>query len=294
MNNHKYLLHIKLSTFFTICIVITSIILKLSVYFKYGHNAVLASTIDSVSDLCASLIAFVAIRYSYKPIDNDHRFGHYKFEAISSLMINFIILISSLFVIYSSGYSLYRNESHIIEAQEVYWVIIYSGIASLIIYLYQSFLYRKTGNLVIKSDAIHYQADFLLNLVVLASVYYSNILPEIDAIAAIVISLYIIYSLKHTLFEAIDQLMDREIADEEKAKIQNIVENYGYQIASFKTRKSGPKIFIQFSINLAADLKLAECEQIISQIKDLIGQQFEESEIFIQPVSSLYEQNSLD
>ena len=130
---------------------------------------------------------------------------------------------------------------------------------------------KKTDNLVIKSDALHYKTDLLSNGVILLSliiVYFSgwNI---VDAIFGLGIGVYIIYSAYEIIQEGIYILLDHSLDRDVITQIEKIIQSHpkvnGYHW--LKTRTDGTNNFIEFHLVLEPDMKLLTAHRISDEIE---------------------------
>ena len=101
---------IKLASYASVCVAIMLLLMKVYAWFATGSMGVLASLVDSLLDLLASLINMFAIRYAMIPADDEHRFGHGKAESLAGLGQALFISSSALFLIfYSIVWQILRN-----------------------------------------------------------------------------------------------------------------------------------------------------------------------------------------
>jgi len=170
-------------------------LIKLIIGIMSGSVAVLASAIDSVLDLFVSIFNYFAISNSEKPADQYFNYGRGKIEALASVIEGTIITISGLFLLYQAINKYVSGETSKYADISIL-VMIISLIITTSLVLYLNTVAKKTNNMVIKADALHYKTDVFTNIAVLISligVYFtSNEL--IDIIIGGGISIYIIYS----------------------------------------------------------------------------------------------------
>ena len=93
-------------------------IMKLVASLATGSLAILSSLVDSLSDIVASLVSFVAVKFSLKPASCTHRYGYFKAEHISALIQAAFIAGSGLFVMYNG---IDRFLRHIAEIKLKIW-----------------------------------------------------------------------------------------------------------------------------------------------------------------------------
>ncbi len=90
----------KLASMASVLLAILLAVIKFIAYLKTDSLAILSSLVDSVTDLIASLITFVAVYFSTKPADKNYRYGFGKAEALSAFMQAILVGSSGIYIIY--------------------------------------------------------------------------------------------------------------------------------------------------------------------------------------------------
>ena len=111
-------------------------------------------------DIVASMVNFFAIRYALMPADNDHPFGHYKAEGLAALVQSAFILGSAV-VLLVHVLDRLANPQALHALSESIGVMLFSTVATIVLVLYQRWVYTKTGSLAIKADSAHYYGCLL-------------------------------------------------------------------------------------------------------------------------------------
>ncbi|MBX9977630.1 MAG: cation diffusion facilitator family transporter [Alphaproteobacteria bacterium] len=257
---------------------------KLAAWWFTNSLSMQASLIDSLLDVCASIINFFAVKHAARPADNEHRFGHGKLEAIASLGQSIFIAASALWLIIDCVRRLYRPEpvEHSLIGNAV--MIIAIGL-TLILILFQRYVYKQTKSLAVKSDSLHYQTDFLTSAAVLVSLNFSHYLGTaiLDSAIGGGIALYIAFTSWVIFRHALDELMDRELPDEMLDKIYAIVRSHKkvINVHDMRTRQSGYMQFIQMHLDLAPNISLLEAHTISVQVMHTLKKEFPTADILI-------------
>ena len=280
-NVEKYAKLVKSASLLSVFVAATLIFLKLFVLIVTGSSTILASFTDSVTDLFASLINFFAILLALKPADLDHRYGHYKIEALASLSQCAFILGSSLFLVFFGIFSIIEDRK--LESLDVGIImIVISTILTIIVCVFQTYVIKKTNSSVISADRLHYLSDILFNIIVLISLVFSFYhVPYIDGIFAILLGIYIAYSALGIGKSAINQLLDKELDEVYVKEIEKIInETDGViDVHDLRTRSSGPKFFIQAHLNVDKNLTLEKAHKIADIVEERILKRFSNSDV---------------
>lgn len=267
-----------------VSVTVATIILLVKAYglASTDSQTLLASLVDSLLDMTSSIINLIAIRFALLPPDKNHRFGHEKFQDLAIFSQSIFFFASCLFTLFSSTKSLYLHAmpSNTEFGASIMYICIF---LTLIVVLYQSYVFKQTQSKIVAADKLHYFADFLTNMAVIASLYLSTTFWYIDGIMGIVISLYIMKASFSLFRDAIRNLADEEFIDEDRDKIIAVVKNYSdvKGMHELKTRSAGSKPFIQFHLELNGELSLNKAHTISDEISEEILKLFPNAEIII-------------
>jgi len=259
------------------------IVAKLVAWMWTDSVSILATLIDSTLDAAASVLNLLAVRHALEPADKEHRFGHGKAEALAGLG-------QSAFIAGSAGFLVLEAFSRFFHPQEVgdinvgIGVMIFSIVATLFLLAFQHHVVRQTGSTAIKADALHYKTDVLVNgsvIIALLLAYYGW--PGFDSVFALAIAVFILYSAWQIVQEAIAHLMDKELPDEERDRIREIVLSQKHVLGmhDLRTRRSGTTTFIQLHLELADELTLMRAHAISDAVEARIRKAYPDSEIII-------------
>jgi len=267
-----------------VAVAFTLILIKSWAYSASGSVSMLGSLLDSLMDILASLVNLVAIRFAVVPADDDHRFGHGKAEAIAGLVQAMVVSLSALFLIVESTKKLINPEP-VLRANDGIVIIIIAIILTFALVAYQRHVIRKTGSVAIAADHLHYSGDILMNLGVLLALFLSGYTQfyYADPVIGVMVACYLMYNVKQIAQSSIDMLMDREMDETDKEKILEIINKHPEVrgVHDMKTRKSGMNIFIQFHLEMDADISLRDAHHISDDVEAEIMAEFNEAEVLI-------------
>lgn len=257
---------------------------KLAAWWLTNSLSLQASLIDSLLDVGASIINFFAVKHAARPADDEHRFGHGKLEAIASLGQSIFIAASALWLIIDCVRRLYWPEP--VEHSLVGNVVMIVAVClTLALILFQRYVYGKTKSLAIKSDSLHYQTDFLTSAAVLVSLNFSTYLGTsfLDSVIGGGIALYIAFTSWTIFRHALDELMDRELPDENLDRIYTIVRTHKgvLDVHDLRTRSSGYVQFIQMHLDLDPKISLLEAHNVSLEVTHMLRKEFPTADILI-------------
>jgi len=258
------------------------LILKTGAGLITGSVGLLGLVIDSGLDALASGINLLALREAGLPADRYHRFGHGKAEAVAGLGQGVLITGSAVFLILQSAQRLVTPVP-VTHSLIGILVILVATAATALLVLYQRRIIARTGSLAIAADSLHYSSDLILNSVVLAGLALGGIAPRADALAGLLVGLYIAYGAVRILRLAYDQLLDREFDETERAMIAAIIERNPevLHMHELRTRRAGFDRFIQLHIELDPAISLITAHAISDRVEAEIKAAFPAAQVII-------------
>jgi len=249
------------------------VVIKLAIGIVSGSVAVLASAIDSILDLIVSAFNYFAISKAEKPADEQFNYGRGKVEALAAVIEGTVITMSGIFIFYEAIKKAYLGEvvSHLTPS---IIVMVISLILTLTLVAFLNFVARKTDNMVIKADALHYKTDIYSTGIILLSliiIHFTNFYL-IDSIMGVLISIYIIYSsyeiIKNGVYILLDASLDKQIVEniENIIKKEKAINNFHF----LKTRRSGNTNFVDVHLVFNTDISLLDAHRAADRVEDKI------------------------
>jgi cation diffusion facilitator family transporter len=260
------------------------VIIKMTVGALSGSIAVLASAIDSLLDLTVSLFNYFALNNAEKDPDDKFHFGRSKIEPLAAVIEGTIISLSALFILYEALQKITHNRptEHILES---IWVMVASFIITAFLVAFLNYVAKKTKNMVIRADALHYKTDLFSNGAVLLALGLISYTGEqlIDPVLGVGIAFYMIYSAYPIIKEGILMLLDAAIPEESIETIINIINSEPVITAyhDLKTRESGSHVFISVHTVFNVSISLYDAHLIADRIEAKIRDIFEDKQAHI-------------
>ena len=261
---------LKQATYASVATASVLILAKLIVWFMTGSMSLLATLLDSTMDVLASLITLFAVRIAITPADDDHHFGHGKAEQLAVLAQSAFIGGSAVVLLLNTLDRITGDEIIVENESAGIAVMIFSLVATLALLAFQHHVIKKTDSPAIKSDSLHYQVDLLTNIAVLLALAGSGLgYPQMDNILALLIGAYMLFSVRGLAWEAIQQLMDQALPEEDLREIEQRALSIDgvLGIHNVRTRVSGTTPFIEMHLDLLADITLDDAHEIGARAK---------------------------
>jgi cation diffusion facilitator family transporter len=220
--------------------------------------------------MVVSLFNYFALHNSDKEPDENFNFGRRKLEPLAAVIEGTIISLSALFILYTAISKMVQGG--VIEHLDASMGVMVASLiitAGLVFFL--NYVAKKTGNMVILADALHYKTDLLSNGAVLASLVLISFthFTFIDPLLGIGISIYMIYSAFPLVKEGIMMLLDAALDAQSVTKINKVL-NSQFDISShhdLRTRQSGSEIYISVHIVFNISTSLYDAHMVGDRIE---------------------------
>lgn len=260
--------------------------LKLWAWLTSGSVAMLSSLADSGLDGIASLFTLLAVSYAAVPPDEEHRFGHGKAEAFAAIMQAMLVGFSACLVAIEA-IRRFRDPQPIAESSLALAVMGISIALTLALVWAQTRALRQTGSVATSGDRAHYMADLASNMAVIVGIAAASMLGWrwADPLVGLLVSAWLAWSAVDVARGGWDQLLDRELSDEARARIRELALSAGVllDVHSLRTRASGPYVHIQFHAEMPPDLSLVEAHHAMVAAEKAILSEFPAADILIHP-----------
>ncbi len=272
------------AAFASLGISIVLVAIKLVAYLLSHSVSILAALADSALDLFTSTLNLLAIRSALTPADEDHRFGHNKAEPLAGLAQGAFIAGSATFLVVQAVTRLIAPQP-MEQGMIALVIMVVSLFGSAAIVAYQRYVVRETGSLAIGADKMHYTGDLLTNASVIVAIALSWGLGWrfADPIIALFVAAVLIGTAWSVFRPSYDQLMDRELADENREKITAIVMAHPQVrgLHELRTRAAGMRHFIQLHIELDPAMTLTRAHEVSDEVERELCAAFPTAEVII-------------
>jgi len=270
----------------------TLIILKLIVGVITGSVSVLSEAIHSGVDLLAAIIALLTVRKSSKPADQDHAYGHGKYENLSGAIEALLIFVAAAWIIFEAIHKLIKPQP--IEA--VGWgvgVMLFSSVVNIVVSRLLFKVGKKTDSIALQADAWHLLTDVYTSagvMIGLLVLWFGEwFMPQldwhwIDPVAALGVALLIIKAAHQLTIQSIRDLLDVRLPQEEEMWVKNKIKEMYPQVRgfhNFRSRKSGATRFVEFHLMLDPTMSVQDSHAVNDKIVREIKCRFKDSKVMV-------------
>lgn len=264
------------------------VVLKLASGLIGRSSAMVSDAIHSLSDVLATLVAYLGATFSNAPEDKAHPYGHEQFETIATVLVGLALLGTGVAVCYQGFVNVCR-ELYIMSTPEMapmeravptvlpLLAAIVSIVAKEAMFWYTLFYANKLNSSAFRADAWHHRTDAFSSIGSLVGIVGARMgLPLMDPLASIVISCFILWIAFKILRGSASQMVDTACDDEFIAQmVRLILETPGVdRLDLVRTRKFGARVFVEAEIAVDGNLSLFDAHRVASAVHDAIERDF--------------------
>jgi cation diffusion facilitator family transporter len=242
-----------------------------------GSQGLIADGIHSLTDLVADFVVLFANHHSGKDADDDHHYGHQRYETAASLFLGVSLLAVGVGMLLKAGEKIIDPA----PAGQIQIMALYVALGSLVakelLFRYMLSVAERVRSSMLVANAWHARSDAASSLVVAVGIAGALFgYPILDSVGALVVGLMVAKTGWEFSWDALHDLMDRAVSNEEHQRIEEIIRSTpgvkGFH--DLRTRKMGDMILVDIHIEVDAnstvqaghDIALAARNQIMREL----------------------------
>ena len=250
--------------------------LKFMAWGLTGSVALFSDATETLVNVLAAAVSFVAIGYAARPADADHPFGHHKAEYLAAVLEGvFVVGAASLIVAVAASEVVNGNND---APRALGPGIVVNLLAALVNALWAAHLMRRSRELrspALAGDAIHIRADVTTSGGVVAGLLLAALTGWwwLDPLIAILVALAVVWQGARLLLSSIGGLMDRVVADDEAEAIGTVITAHmdgALEVHDLRMREAGAAIFLDCHLVVPAAMSVGEAHNICDRIEDAL------------------------
>lgn len=265
-------------------------IVKLAIGMWARSDALTADGWNNFTDILASVAILIGLRIARRPPDDNHRYGHWKVETVSSMITSFIMLVIGLQVLYNSVMSIVHGKIEEPEPIAAY-VGIFSAIVMYAVYFYNKNLAKKMRSGALLAAAKDNRSDAWTSTGTGIAIFASRFhMYWIDNVAAVVIALLILKTAIEIFQESAFSLSDGFSEDQlalyttELLKIDGVEE-----VRAIRGRTYGSNIFLDVVILMDPEMTVRKSHEITEKVEQMLKDQFHvfDTDVHVEPYEKI-------
>ncbi|MBR5958630.1 MAG: cation transporter [Salinivirgaceae bacterium] len=230
-------------------------------------GAMIADGIHSVSDFVTDLVVMIFVKVSAMPKDEDHDYGHGKFETLATIIIGLALFGVAVGIFWknvnhvaavANGQSIEPPEAIAFAAAAI------SILVKEALYRYTRWVGEKVDSQVVVANAWHHRSDALSSIATLLGIGGAYFIGDkwciLDPIAAIAVSVLIAKVAYDLIKPGIGEMLECSLPKEQEDEIEQIVLNNKHfsDVHNLKTRRIGSGIAIELHVRVPGNMTVSE------------------------------------
>ena len=272
----------KIANRVSIITIIQNIILsifKLLAGFLANSNAMICDGIHSASDVFSTIVVIIGVKLASKESDKEHPYGHERLECVAAIVLAMVLFVTGLEIGVQACKDIVQgNYGNLkIPGKLALIAAIVSIIAKEAMYWYTRYYAKKIDSSVLMADAWHHRSDALSSIGALIGIGGAMLgAPVMDAIASLVIFVFIVKVAFDIFKDAMDKMIDHSCDEELEKEMYDYIMNHEQVLGIdlLQTRIFGNKIYVDVEIQVNASYTLLEAHNIAEEVHENIEQNF--------------------
>lgn len=250
-------------------------IAKLIFGYSFHSNSLIADGFNNLSDIVGNVALLFGLHLASQPADANHKFGHWKFEDLSSLITSFIMFIVGFQVLIQTLQAIFFGKETAIDPLGAIVGVI-SALIMLLVYAYNKRLSKRVKSSALVAASKDNLSDAITSIgTSIAIVAASLNLPIIDRIAAIVITFFILKTANDIFMQSAFSLsdgFDNKHLKKYEAAILEIPKITA--VKSQRGRTYGSNVYLDIVLEMNPDLSVYESHAITEQVEQMLSERF--------------------
>lgn len=284
----------------TIAVGVLVLAIKFLAWVLTGSVALFSDALESIVNVGAAVAAYLAVRWSLRPADHDHHYGHEKAEYLSAVLEGALIVIAAMAILFEAARGIMAPKP--IDAP---WLgLAINGLAGAVNCVWAVILVRvgrARRSPALVGSGRHLFTDVLTSVGVIGGLVLAVLTgwTILDPLLAGAVALNILWSGWQLMRESVGGLMDAAPPEEDLQKIRAaIAESYDGAIEAhdLRTRHAGRRTFVEFHLVVPDDMSVGEAHVICDRIEGALRREIGESviSIHVEPPHKAKHENIVD
>ena len=254
-------------------------IFKLIAGLLASSGAMISDAIHSASDVFSTIIVIIGVKISGKASDEDHPYGHDRFECVASIILAILLGVTGVGIGLTGVQKLIAGhyDTLAIPGMLALAAAVISIVVKEIMYWYTRNAAKKINSGALMADAWHHRSDALSSVGSFVGIFGARMgFPMLDPLASVVICLFVVKAAVDIFRDAISKMTDKSCDQKTVNEMHDCIMNIqGVEgIDLLKTRSFGSKYYVDIEISADGNKKLWETHAIAEKVHQAIEHQF--------------------
>ena len=271
-------------------------VIKIIVGIATGSLGILSEAAHSGLDLVAAVVTFFAVKYSTRPADVEHPYGHGKIENLSALFETLLLLATCVWIVIEAVERLVVKE---VKVDASFWAFLVMAV-SIVVNISRtralSRVAKKYGSQALEADALHFQTDIWSSIVVIVGLVLVLLgdhlgvpwLAKADPVAALGVAALVVWVSYKLGRKTTADLLDA-VPPGVRDRVNEAIHLPGVaSVRRLRIRRSGPESFVDAILGVEPATSVEDGHRIASAVEDAVRQVLPGADVVVhvEPASS--------
>ena len=259
------------------------LVFKFVAGFVGNSAAMIADAVHSLSDFITDIIVILFVRVSSMPKDENHHYGHGKYETLATAIIGVVLFAVGVGILVNAVETIIDFFHGKELAAPNIWALGAAAVSIVFkeaLYQYTVYKGKNLNSNAVMANAWHHRSDALSSIGTLLGISGAMFLGEkwrvLDPIAAFLVSIFILKVAIELTKTSLEELLEKSLPKKTQEKILNIIHSFP-EVKSphnLRTRHIGSNIAIEFHIRMDGNLSLNEVHEITKRMENALKAEF--------------------
>ena len=245
----------------------------------FNSYALVVDGFHSLSDLLSDIFVLFMTKISYEEPDEQHPYGHGRFETLGTTIVGVILLIVGGFLIYENVLKLLQGGNDHIPGWPTIVVALISVIVKEIVFRFSYKVGKDLNSQLLMANAWHSRSDAISSLIVLIGLFFAILkFPIVDSLMALGLSAFISKMGWDFIIKSLKELVDTSLDKDTRDQIQTIIEEIDgvTGLHNLRSRMVGNKAVLDVNIEVKPWISVSEGHEIATWVARKIKSEMEE------------------
>lgn len=235
-----------------------------------GSSVLIADAAHSLSDLATDVVAFLSLRVAAKPPDEEHPYGHGRYETVGTAILGLVLLGVAVAIAWEASS---RFAESVVPARITLWVAGLSIVPKEWLYQITVRAGRRLESPLVVANAWHHRSDALSSVAALAGIAGARMgFPILDPAAAVVVAAMIammaVSLLAGAIREVTDTALQRDMLRDLGAGIRRLPGVVS--LHELRARRMGPRVLVDLHVQVDAATTVSDGHQVAERVRQFV------------------------
>jgi len=236
-------------------------------------SAMISDAVHSASDVFSSIVVILGINIASKESDEDHPYGHERYEPVAALILANILLVTGI-LIGINGAKVLINHTYVnneIPGRLALFAAVLSIITKEALYWYTRFQAKRINSSALLADAWHHRSDSLSSIGALIGIIFARLgMLYMDSVASLIICVFILKASIDIFREAINKLVDHSCGEQFNVEINSCIRSVAgvCDVDKIISREFGNRVYVDIEISVDGSLTLTSAHNIAEAVHE--------------------------